>query len=297
MSAQEEPRPVRAAPAPEDEREIDFGRLGRSILRRWWLVVAAVLLGALAGYLTSLGGGEVYVARTTVYLGQPLSPTGNAQIQSLGTNPATVSEIVRSDEVVDKVASELDIRPARLRAGISTRQIIPAGTTAASRVNQNPLVQISVRGPWEGDTTAQAANALADAVVTEVSGYVDAKIAALEQRLDSENRELAQLDRRIDALSAQDVGGLTSGERLILIGLAEQRRGQLVSERTDTEQLLTLAQTVERGKQVTEAKASKVPAQSPRSAIVVGALIGLLVGLALALLWEPLFGRRRPASA
>jgi capsular polysaccharide biosynthesis protein len=296
MSAPQ-PRPVRPAYEPDEEREIDFGRLGRSIVRRWWLVLAAVLLGALAGYLTSLGGGDVFVARTTVYLGQPLSPTGNAQIQSLGTNPATVAEIVRSDEVVDKIADELGIRPGQLRAGISTRQIVPAGTTAASRANQNPLVQISVRGPWEGDTSAQAANSLADEVVTKVSGYVDAKISALEQRLQSENRELAQLDRRIDQLSASEVRGLTSGERLILIGLAEQRRGQLVSERTDTEQLLTLAQTVERGTQVTEAKASRAPAQSPRSSIVVGALVGLLVGIALALLWDPLVGRRRAAPA
>ncbi len=175
MSAPQ-PRPVRPAYEPDEEREIDFGRLGRSIVRRWWLVLAAVLLGALAGYVTSVGGGDVFVARTTVYLGQPLSPTGNAQIQSLGTNPATVSEIVRSDEVVDKIADELGIRPGQLRAGISTRQIVPAGTTAASRANQNPLVQISVRGPWDGDTTAQAANSLADEVVTKVSGYVDAKI-------------------------------------------------------------------------------------------------------------------------
>jgi uncharacterized protein involved in exopolysaccharide biosynthesis len=296
MSAPQ-PRPVRPAYEPDEEREIDFGRLGRSIVRRWWLVLAAVLLGALAGYLTSLGGGDVFVARTTVYLGQPLSPTGNAQIQSLGTNPATVSEIVRSDEVVDKIADELGVRPGQLRAGISTRQIVPAGTTAASRANQNPLVQISVRGPWTGDKTAEAANALADEVVTKVSGYVDAKISALEQRLQSENRELAQLDNRIDQLSAGEVQGLTSGERLILIGLSEQRRGQLVSERTDTEQLLTLAQTVERGTQVTKAKASRVPAQSPRSSIVVGALVGLLVGIALALLWDPLVGRRRAATA
>jgi hypothetical protein len=133
--------------------------------------------------------------------------------------------------------------------------------------------------------------------VTEVSGYVDAKIAALERRLDSVNRELGQIDGRIDELSRRDVSGLTSGERLILMGLAEQRRGQLVSERTDTEQLLTLAETVERGKQVTAARATHVPAQSPRSSILVGGLIGLLVGIGLALLWGPLVGSRRTATA
>jgi len=64
MTAQEEARVVRAPPAPDEEREIDFGRLGRTILKRWWIVLAAVVLGALAGYLTSVGGGDVFVART-----------------------------------------------------------------------------------------------------------------------------------------------------------------------------------------------------------------------------------------
>jgi len=291
---------VGRAPASDldEEREIDFGRLGRTVARRWWLVVAAVAVGALIGYLTSLGGGDAYSARTTVYLGQPLSPTGNAQIQSLATNPATVHEIVRSDAVIQKVAADVGVPPGRLRAGISTRPI--TATTAANRATtQNPLVQVSVRGPWSGDTTSRAANELGDAVVTEVSGYVDEKIRALRQRLQAQNRELAVIDGRLDELGRATSGGnLASVERLVvlnLIGFNEQRRGQILEERTDTEQLLTLAETVERGKQVTEARAQKVPAQSPRSAIIVGALLGLLAGIALALLWEPIVGRRRPA--
>jgi len=302
MTAEPDVTPrVGHAPAPDldEEREIDFGRLGRTVAKRWWLVLAAVVVGAVIGYLTSLGGGDAYVARTTIYLGQPLSPTGNAQIQSLATNPSTVSEIVRSDEVVKKVADEVGVKPGALRRGIATRQIVAAGTTAANRANTNPLVQISVRGPWKGDTTAKAANSLADEVVTRVSEYVDVKAKALQERLTSENRQIEAIDGQLTELNGRAAGaGLSDTEKLVvlnLITLQEQRRGTLVDDRTDTETLLTLAKNVERGKQVTTAQASRVPAQSSKSAIIVGGFIGLLVGLALALLWDPVARRRRGA--
>jgi capsular polysaccharide biosynthesis protein len=252
MSAPPASRPAASAPALEDEREIDFGRLGRSLVARWWLILAAVAVGAVVGYLTSLGGGDVYIARTTIYLGQPLSPTGNAQIQSLATNPATVSEIVGSEDVVARVADELGVSPRALRRGTTTRQITGSGA-AATRTTSNPLVQISVRGTWSGDTTAQAANLLAEEVVREVSGYVDSKVESLERRRDAENREIEAIDRQIAQLDSGSPSGVTSGERLVLASLAEQRRGELIEDRTTTEQLITLANTVERGKQVTEA--------------------------------------------
>jgi capsular polysaccharide biosynthesis protein/ElaB/YqjD/DUF883 family membrane-anchored ribosome-binding protein len=294
----EQGRSRRSASELDDEREIDFGRIGRSILARWWLVLAAVVVGAVIGYATAAENGDVYVARTTVYLGQPLTPTANAQIQSLATNPATVAEVVRSDEVVNKVADDLGIRPRALRNGISTRQIVPTGTTAAARAITNPLVQISVRGPWSGDTTADAANALAEEVVTRVSGYADAKAESLEERLAAETRDLESLDASIEKLSeAAEAGGPSADTSLILASIAEQRRAQLIEDKTDTETLLTLAQNVERGKQVTVAQAEKVPAQNSKSSILVGALIGLLVGIVLALLWAPVVGRIRPSSA
>jgi hypothetical protein len=290
---------ARPLPDLEEEREIDFGRIGRKIAARWWLVAAAVALGALGGYLTSVGGGDVYVARTTLYLGQPLSPTGSAQISSLGTNPSTVSEIVRSEEVVRRVAGEIDVRPGALRSGISTRTITATGATARQQ-QQNPLIQITVRGPWS-DRTAEAANLLAAEVVGKVSGYVDAKVDGLEQRLEAQERELASIDERIGELQRAAAGrNLSETDRLILLtlqGLSEQRRGILIEDRTDTQQLITLAEEVERAGQVTEAAAARVPAQSSRTAIIVGALIGLLAGILAALLWEPLVGRRRSRAA
>ena len=298
MRAEHERLPIAARPDPDAEREVDFGRVGRTLLSRWWLVAVAVALGAVVGYLTSLGGGDVYQAKTTLYLGQPISPGGVAQVQSVATNPLTVNEIVRSEAVVRDVARAARIDPEELRRGVSTRPL--AAADPARRQAQNPLMEIAVRGPW-GARTAEAANRFAAAVVDEVSTYVDVKLGTFRDQLRAENRELRSIQRRLAELQRAAEGrGLAPVERLTLlslIGLAEQRRGQLLNERTETRQLITLAETVERSAPVTEARAVRVPAQSPRSSIAVGVLIGLIVGAALALVWEPLVARRRLRAA
>jgi hypothetical protein len=286
MRAETEPRTVaRPLPELEPEEEVEVGRYWRAIVARWWLVVAAVAVGILVGYLLARSGGEVYEAKATIYLGQPLSPSGNAQIQSLATNPATVSEIVRRHPLADRV-----------RVSTST-----TSTGAVARQGINPLVVISVLGDSRRET-GQAAGTLANDVVTNVSGYVDEKITALEERLAGQNRELSSIERRLDELQAQIAAGrnLSSVERLTLTTLAgfgEQRRGQLLEERTDTQQLLTLARNVERSQVVATSSAREVSARSPRSSMLVGGLIGLLAGAILALLWEPLIVRRRPRPA
>jgi capsular polysaccharide biosynthesis protein len=270
------------------EEELDLREYGRTVGARWWLVLAAVVLGALIGWLLAVGGGDVWRARTTIYLGQPIAPTGEAQIQSAATNPSTAGVIARSDEVVEEVAAAVGVQPGKLRAGISTRAI----EGAITRLNQTPLVEISVRGPWGRDQVAQAATLVAEAVVERTSGYVTGKIAALEERLAAQEDELASLDGRIGQLE-QGGGGL---EVVGLLAVLEQRRGQLRTERADTQEALAVAQNVEAAQVLTEARGTKVSARSPRSSIIVGALIGLIAGVLLALLWDPLTSRLRRAD-
>jgi uncharacterized protein involved in exopolysaccharide biosynthesis len=279
-------------PALEAEQEVDFGRYGRTIAARWWLVALAVGAGVVVGWAVSLGGGTVYRATATVYLGQPLSPSGNAQIQSLATNPATVSQIVRSPSVTRPIAGALGVKPGRLRSGISTKAV----SGAVAKAGQTQLVEISVRGPWR-EESAEAANRLADTVVARVSGYVDSKISALGQLAGSQEHELDRLGRQLDENGAAIASGtgLEPVERLTLANLGvilEQRRGQLVEDLLQTRQLLTLARDVERAQLVTEAAAVEVAARSGRNSMLVGGVIGLIAGALLALLWEPLAGRR-----
>jgi capsular polysaccharide biosynthesis protein len=275
---------ARAVPADE---ELDLREYGRSLASRWWVVVGATVLGAVIGWLLAVGGGDVWRARTTIYLGQPIAPTGEAQVQSAGTNPSTAGVIARSDEVIEQVAAAVGIGAGELRRGVSTRPI----EGAITRLGQTPLVEISVRGPWGRDTVEQAANRIATAVTERLSGYVNGKIGAFEEQIAAQEDELATLDERIAALEeSQRI------EVIALLAVFEQRRGDLRAELADTREALAVAENVEAAQVLTEGRGSKVSARSSRSSIIVGALIGLLVGCALALLWVPLQTRLRRAD-
>ncbi|MEO8291289.1 MAG: hypothetical protein ABI649_09890 [Gaiellaceae bacterium] len=281
------------APAPdlEAEREVDFGAYARTVGSRWWIVLAALVAGVLIGWLLSLGGGSVYRAKATIYLGQPISPSGSQQIQSLATNPEFVNQVAKAESTVLTVAERLGVRPGKLRRGIAT------GTVAASaKSSTNPLATVTVRGLPRAQT-AQAANMIAGIVVHQASGYVDAKISALDEQQQAQAGELEALDQQIEELSAA-LGGrpaISETNRLVLVsalGLAQQRRSDVVDERVTTSQALSVARFVERSRVIAPAAAVKVNARSSRSSVVVGGLIGLIAGIALALLWDPVVRRR-----
>jgi capsular polysaccharide biosynthesis protein len=281
----------------EPEVEIDLGRLGRTLLRGWWLIVAGIVLGALIGLLFASSGGTLFQARTTVYLGQPLATSGTSQLQTLQTNPSSVGQIVRGQELVRSVAEQVGIRPAALRRNTSTRSV----SGFITRSGQTPLVEITVRGT-DRDNVTEAANLLADAVVAEVSNYANAKIASLESVLVEQEAELADLkQRQADIDSAIGADAATDVERaLIAIGSqsVNQRRGVLIEDRAKTQLDLTVAREVESGRVVNVASATKVDARSNRSSIVVGAIIGGIAGIALALLapWARTRFARRAAG-
>ena len=71
---------------------------------------------------------------------------------------------------------------------------------------------------------------------------------------------------------------------------------QIADQLTTAQQQLAVAKQIELGKQETFAVSTKTTARSRRNTVIVGALIGLLLGIAAALLWEPV-GRivHRPA--
>jgi len=72
---------------------------------------------------------------------------------------------------------------------------------------------------------------------------------------------------------------------------AEQRQGNLYDQKATTQQQLAFAKNVESAKVITVARSQKASAHSRRSSLLVGALIGLLLGAAAAIVLGPR-GRR-----
>jgi hypothetical protein len=282
------PRTAPRLPAPEEEREVDLGRHWRTLSTHWWLPAAGLAAGIVIGYLISLGGAQVYKAKAVVYLGQPLSQ-GGVQVQSQATNPSTVRQIVTAEATIRAVARKIGITPDRLQGHISTQAV----TGNISRLGQNPLVAINVTGQLRRKVAA-GANQLAQTVVTSpaLAGYSKTKIENLQLQVNSEKSALSQLDTSIKAQQEALGAGskLSTTDRLIALGQLNgflQQRLTIVDQLTSNQQQLALAKDVEAPQITTFASATKTTARSRRNTVLVAGLIGLLLGIVAALVYEP----------
>jgi uncharacterized protein involved in exopolysaccharide biosynthesis len=292
MGPETQVRPQRERPMPDvdAEEELELGRYWNALITRWWLPLVGLVAGIAIGYLLSLGGHQVYQAKATIYLGQPLSPNGTNQIQSLSTNPSAVRQAALSAFVQAQAEAKAGLPLGALRGKVST-QAVATGTALANRAGQNPLVNIVVTGRKRAQI-ARGANALAELIVKDVSaGYVTTKIAFLTKQVAAQNQALDSIDATIASLR-EGAGNrsLSATDRLVLASQLNGQtlqRSQVVDQLANYQQLLALAKNVEQSRVFTPARATKTTARSRRNSILVGALIGLVLGILAALLWEP----------
>jgi hypothetical protein len=287
------------------EREVDLRSTWDRITARWWLPVGGFVLGAILGVLVSVGSGDVYRAEALVYLGQPFTPAGGGQLQSLQTNPKTVSEIVRSESAIKTAANAADMRPGQLRGNVTSTAVVQPGQVAR---NFTPLVEIQVRAPTRVKSE-KAADSFANTVVTSVVPYIDQKINLLEKQIADGTRQLDEIDDRIATANRQQRlafanPNLSLGEKLLVsansnltLNAAESRRAAVEQGRNSAEQLLSLARNVELSRVVQPGVAVRTSATSRRNAAVVGALAGLLLGALAAIIADPWIRRRNAAAS
>jgi capsular polysaccharide biosynthesis protein len=303
MSPDSEPQ---AAVELEAEQEIDFGRYAQTIAARWWLLVVGAVLGALIGFLVSLSDGEIYKATAQVYLGQPLASDSPAAVTSPPTTLGLVQAFVTSEEAIEKAASEVGLRPGRLRESVTARPIL--GTSTTRQPFPAPLLAIEVTGANRAKTAA-AANHLAKQAVAEVGGYTNTKIDTFRQQLAYIDVQLDKVNDRLNGARAQlneivSNRGLSTVERLVLvtnlnaeITLAEQRQAGLELNRFNTTRALSLARDIEASRITAAAVAVRTEPTSRRTSVLVGAFIGFLLGIVAALLWDPVAGRMAARNA
>jgi len=256
---------------PEAEQEVDFGRYRRLLAARWWLPAAGLVLGAVIGYLVALGGSQVYKATATLYLGQPYSSSGNVQLQAAQTNPSTVRQIAHAESVIALVASQCKTKPGLFRGGISTQSV--SGNIVKN--GQTPLVTLTVQSA-KRRAAACAANGLARIVIDKLSAFANQKIKNFRSQIVVFNRDITSIDAGLKDSS------LSLTDKLVL----QTRLTTDQTQKLTITQLLQQATIVEKPSILTGAHASRVTARSRRNAVVVAALIGLVLGAIVALMWD-----------
>jgi hypothetical protein len=265
---------------PEAEQEVDLGRYWSAIVAHWWLPLVGLLVGAVLGYLVSLGGNQVWNASSTVYLGASYSIIGGNLLQGPQANPATVGTIARAQDSIARAAAEAGMRSGDLRGNVSTKTISTGAGASTLRVTANPLVRLTVQASTRRKAQV-AANTLAGIVVDRLSPFADKKIAGLQERIDADQQQVDAIERQ--QRSASDA----TAKAVFALHL-----GDVLDDQLQAKQLLIQAQEVERPKVLTRAAAVKTTARSRRNSVVVAAFLGLVIGLLAALLWEPLMRRR-----
>jgi uncharacterized protein involved in exopolysaccharide biosynthesis len=275
-----------APPELDAEREVDLARWRHAIARLWWVVLLGAVVGAILGFLYSTGGGSVYTASALISLGQPVSP-GGVVLQGFAQNPRAVSQITSSADAQDEAAHKAGMHPGALRGNVS---IATVGTATAGATRAAPLISLTVQGKVRSKIQ-DAANALAGIVVQKTTApYVGTKIATFEQVLSTTNTQLTSITSRLNALNKALAGGnLDPLNKLVLISQidnSEQRQGNLLDQKATTTQQLAFARNVESAKVITKAVAEKTTARSRRTSVLIGALIGLLIGAAVAIIGD-----------
>jgi hypothetical protein len=299
VSQQEHPVPELDA-----EQEVDLRSAWQRIVHRWWLPVGGVVVGVIVGIVVSVGGGDVFEAKTLVYLGQPYTPGGGSQIGNLATNVNTVNEIVRSEAGLQEAAEASGLRVGQLRGNVRSDSVRPAGQDRGV----SPIVEIIVQAPQRAKAE-KAADAFATEVIDAVSEYVSDKIKVLERSFAENTEEIAAANERVQGALRQsqlavDSPDLSLAERLLIQANAnntlqfyEARQSNLRSNLNSLEQLLSLARNVEESRIVEPAVAKRTVATSRRNAAVIGGLVGLIAGTIAAFAWEPIARRRRAPAA
>lgn len=263
---------------PGAEQEVDLGRWWGAIVARWWLPVLGLIAGAFIGYLISLGGKDVWKASADVYLGAPYSASG-VFLQGPQANPSTAGTIARAESSIETAAAKAGMPAGQLHGNVATQSISTGAGASLTRTTGNPLVKITVQARTRRRAAA-AANALASIVVDQLSGYSKGKINTLQDRIASEQQQIDTIRR-----------GLSKSDPATRAVLAVQL-GSSLNDQLQAKQLLIQAQQIELPRVLTRAAAVKATARSKRNAVVVGAFLGLVIGLIAALLWEPVLRRR-----
>jgi hypothetical protein len=167
------------------------------------------------------------------------------------------------------------------------------------RLGQAPLVTITLTG-HQRDRVRAAANSLAGSVIKRVGAPAKQKIALLEQQIAFDRTKLRQLRVQLDAEQVAARKATTPSDKLLAITTTSTLLQQLTQTQNDlfaNTQARDQVTAIETAHIVTPAGSSRVTARSRRNSVVVAAIVGLILGIVAALLWDGVAARVGRRSA
>ncbi|MEV6343486.1 Wzz/FepE/Etk N-terminal domain-containing protein [Actinoplanes sp. NPDC051851] len=255
-----------------------------AIRRHWWIALAATVAGLGAGAVTAVAATKVYESSSSVLV-QSVDQDVNAQGgRTKGTvNLDTEAQLVGSGAVAAKAAELLrtQVSPIELAHSVSVR--VPANTT---------VLVIT----FQADTPAKAqagSHAFAEAYLRNRE---ETARSQLDRQTASLNLKVRQLTTALTSINAKlAIAKRGSAIESNLLSLRNNSQNQLNNLSGKLNELTTT--TVGGGSIISDARLPDAPS-SPNTMldIATGAMIGLLVGLAMAYLRER-FDRRLVTAA
>jgi hypothetical protein len=289
----------------DDDVEIDLGRYVRRIVARWWIVAISVVVVVGIAVVTQTGSSSNrWTARTLVFLGQPLSPSGGPLNITLGSNPATPGILIKNDSLLARAAREAGLKPGALKGHVSSQVL----TQAITKTNYTPLVYLVVQG-LPKDKVAPASSAVANEIVNAVNQYPNAQEKALRTLaasqklvLDSANTRLKVANKNLRRI--QNLKSLTELQKAtqigngitIINGLTSQISSVSDSYATNVQILAAMNSGVAKSEIVEHPRATRSTTTTGGANIGVAVILGLVIGIVLALASYAIRPARRAAA-
>lgn len=278
--------------------------------RRWYVIVIAVVAAVLVVFLHGVSGAtNQSTATASVYLGQPFSPGGSSVLNQTPLSNTTISiDYVTAPQQIAAAARAAGIDHRNLRSHVSV--LSSGGSSTAKNAGNagSPTISITVEGPWTRVKVQTVANSLAQSLIDYANRYTAQKAKLVAARVANEKTQLADLQevqRRahanlaaIDASNEAPLAKVAAESPWVSdLSTAAEQIGTLTVNLTNDQVAQVATRDIESAQFISRASGRKVSAATRRSSLVIAAMVGLILGTALALAWEALAARprRRPA--
>gem|GEM_PF-426226 len=271
--------------APPVDREITLRDYGRVLWSGRVVILVCILVAVVAGLALSFARTTQYTATARVSLGQATTTAG-VPVQTPLTNPTTAPQALSTDEIVERVAREVNVPPGRVRDAVT----LTAPRVTGSAGNLPTLLTITAQDRSRR-VAIDVANAYGEQVLARVGEDFEATRSAYSTQLRSSREAVTQLTRDVRQLRGQLVAAAGTDRAVALQTALLSAQDQLRSARQDVQaQTIQLAKAdqVEAPYAVAIADSASSSGSAPqrvRSALLAG-LIGLLIGVLAVFVWK-----------